>query len=505
MSKFKIDLNTGNSFWTPKGLGAMGMDPNRAIAELVANSLDWRLLETEIIEPRIQVIISRKSIEVRDNGVGMTAKELQNAIQVSVSNDNIRTSLRIRKGMFGMGMKVAALSLGWKIMIDTRSKHEVDKENYLFIDTRKLDDTKISNKYRENILGETKSIDTKGPLGNWRSGTSIKIEDLTHKNITAIAVRDSLQEVFRPEIIVENIKIEIFDLDEGESFLCEKRIVPIYEKSLINLDELNLIVTDDESKKKLKIRGWLGLMKSGASGTGKWGLHLFKNNQIIERFHQLPQRLGGLMPKNPHPIYARTYGEIHLDMCKPAFHKVGFDYSTNSWKKVQELLSDHIERIMDSSAEYRVGDYEKAQKALKAVQKHKRAAKKAIKKIKKNFEDPNIPDNAVVLPTGNWFTIVEPMFDTLGENEKIKPWIYHYREESKELAILINKESSVYFNLIEPNINDDIIEVLVSWAISDCLLQVLYDKFDFSLNDAVIFRDEQLIKLTSKAEVKDGR
>lgn len=500
MNKFKISLKTGNKFWTPKGLGAMGMDPNRAIAELVANSLDWRCIKKDKIDPLIQVIISKKSIEVRDNGVGMTAKELQDAIQVSVSNESTRTSLRIRKGMFGMGMKVACLSLGWKIFISSRSKNESNKENVLFLDTRKLDDNSTSNNYRESIVGETKENQSNGPLGEWKSGTSIQITDITHRNITAIAIKDSLQEIFNPEINIENAKIEIFDLDSGDSYLCEKTSVQLYEKSIIKLDELNLFVKDDESGKKIKIKGFLGLMKSGASGTGKWGLHLFKNNQIIERFHQLPIRLNGLMPKNPHPVYARTYGEIHLDMCKPAFHKVGFDYSTGSWKQVQQLLAEHISQIMSSSESFRKGDYEKAQKSIKAVQKHKRAVKRAIKKIKSSFDDPNIPDDAIVLPTGHWFTIVEPIFDSLGENEKIKPWIYHFRQESKELAIIINKESSVYLNLIQPYLNDNLADLLISWAISDCLLVLLYDKFEFSLSDAISFRDEQLLKLTSKED-----
>ncbi|MEJ7676852.1 MAG: hypothetical protein WKG06_03025 [Segetibacter sp.] len=80
-------------------------------------------------------------------------------------------------------------------------------------------------------------------------------------------------------------------------YICEKVTVPIYENSKINLDDLDLFIKDPESKKKFKIRGWLALMKSAGSGTGKWGIHLFKNNQIIERYHQLPIRLGASCPK----------------------------------------------------------------------------------------------------------------------------------------------------------------------------------------------------------------
>jgi len=504
--KFQIDLNTGNRFWTPKGLGALGMDPNRAIAELVANSLDWRREPVSGFEPIIQVIISHNSIEIKDNGVGMDHSELQNAIQVSVANDGLRPNLRVRKGMFGMGMKVACLSLGWKITVHTRSLSEENIENTLTLDTRKLDTDGVSSDYRASINGESTEFIADGTLNGWRSGTSILIEDLTHKSLTAIAVRDSLQEVFSPEISVENINIEVVDKHSNVEYKCQKVEIPIYPETKINLDELDLYIEDEQTGVQQKITGWLGLMKTGASGSGRWGLHLFKNNQVIERFHQLPSRLGGLMPKNPHPKYGRTYGEVHLDMCVPAFHKVGFDYSTPSWMKAGKLLENHILTIMQASENFRVSDYEKSREAIRKVQKHKRAIKKTLANSKRNTVEftPDAPENAIILPSGLWFTIVEPIIDKFGNSEKNKPWIYHYREESRELAIIINEESPIYVNLISGSSNEETITLLICWAISDCILVLLCEQFGFELLEAVLFRDEQLIWLTSERGGEDA-
>jgi hypothetical protein len=495
-SEFKIDLVTGNRFWTPKGLGAMGMDPHRAISELVANSLDWRRPKKDKVESIIFIIISKSSIEIRDNGVGMNVKELQDAIQVSVSNDERRKNLRIRKGMFGMGMKVACLSLGWKMSIKTRSINEPSKENELTINTRLLDNNDEGKKnYRNQIKGRTSTWDLTGPLDSWESGTSILIEDLTNKSLSAAAVRDTLQEVFRPEIAVEQARIEVIEKNTGDVHVCEKTEIPVIEQSIIKLDDLELFVKDDETKKPIKIKGWIALMKSAGSGTGKWGLHLFKNNQVIERYHQLPSRLGGLMPKNPHPVYARTYGEIHLDMCKPAFHKVGFDYSTDSWKVVQQLLEPHIKVVMEASQQYKASDHEKAQRSIKAIQKHRKAIKTVFSRFKNKTKDDQKPDNALSLPDGNWFTIVEPIFEGLSENEKAKPWIYHFREESKELAIIINKNSPVYYHIEDHHNEDALWETVINWSISDCLISFLYDKFDFTLSNALTYRDDQLSRL----------
>jgi len=500
-SEFKIDLRTGNQFWTPKGLGALGMDPYRAIAELVANSLDWRIESKDDINQLINIYIGKGFINVMDNGVGMSEKELQNAIQVSVANDTIRKSLRIRKGMFGMGMKVACLTLGWKIKIHTRSINEKGTEHYLEIDTRKLDNNdNDKSSYRNNIVGINQKITMKSPLGEWTSGTSIRVEDLTHKSINAIFLRDSLQEIFNPEIGYEKIKISVIDVELDKTYECKKTEVAIIDGSKINLDDYNLFVKDDETGKKTQIKGWIGLLKVAGAGSGKWGLHLFKNNQVIERYHQLPIKLGGLMTKNPHPTLARTYGEIHIDMCKPSFHKVGFDYSTNSWHEVQKLLEPHIGKIMDAALTYKAKDNQKKEQAIKSIQKHKKATKKAIAKVKgKKEKELDKPENAITLSDGQWFIIVEPIFENLNDTDKNKPWTYHFREKSKELAIIINKQSAVYQNYLS-NESDETLELITNWAISECLMLLLISHFDFLLADALNFRNQQLAVLYKSEE-----
>ena len=535
MKEFSIDLSTGNRFWTPKGLGAMGMDPHRAIAELVANSLDWRRLQEDNVQTVITVKIGKNLIEITDNGVGMTAPELTNAIQLSVSNNEIRKNLRVRKGMFGMGMKVACLSLGWHIVFTAKSLEDSSIENIFDFNSHLLDDNEKENQYRKQLKGQTIPSNANSPLAAFASGTDIKITDLTHKSLNAFDIKDSLQEIFNPEIGVEGVIINVIDVEKNITLQCQQINIPVFEASKIILDDLDLFVTPEDSDTPVQIRGWVGLLKTSGSGSGDWGLHLFKNNQIIERFHQLPGRLGGLMPKNPHPMYARTFGEIHLDMCKPAFHKVGFDYSNDSWIKVRDLLEPHLDIVMNASKDYKKKDFEKAEQSIRSIQQHSRAAKRAIAILSNKPEEikeeeikeqdsslvPPLPSNvintststninttpleeipqevvpndAIALRDGQWFTIVEPIFDNLGDAQRNKPWIYHFKKESRELAIIINKGSPVYQNLVKNNLNDREVQIVVNWSISDCLLFLLYDKFYYSLPDSSNFRDEQLSKL----------
>ncbi|MGF7072369.1 ATP-binding protein [Mucilaginibacter sp. 3215] len=530
MTQFNIELSTGNKFWTPKGLGAMGMDPHRAIAELVANSLDWRRRAEDNIHTVIEITIGTNLLRIRDNGVGMTSDELKNAIQLSVSNDDLRRNLRVRKGMFGMGMKVACLTLGWKIDFLSKPLTDNSIENKFLLNSRLLDNDEKFNEYRNKLHGTTIPALNTSLLGGFDSGTVIEITDLTHKSINPIHVRDALQEIFQPEIGVENVTISVVDGNNSKVYPCQKIAIPVFEESKIILDDLNLFVKDEDSNELLPIKGWIALMKTTASGSGEWGLHLFKNNQIIERFHQLPSRLGGLMPKNPHPVYGRVYGELHLDMCKPAFHKVGFDYSTQNWQQVRELLKKHLEVVMNASKDYKKSDYERAEQSIRSIQQHRRAVKKAISILNGEPEEANndpaqpnqpnisvktdpkppsqsnlqkpeeekheqIPNGAIQLRDGQWFTIVDPIFDELLEVQNKKPWIYHYKKESRELAIVINTDSPVYRDLARNNLNEREVQIVVNWSIADCILFVLYDKFDYNLHDSSNFRDQQLSKL----------
>jgi len=488
MSSFPIKLETGDKFWTPEGLGAMGMDPNRAIAELVANSLDWR--REDINKSIINIKIGAGFIEIIDNGVGMTVGELTNAIKVSVSNDDIRKNLRIRKGMFGMGMKVACLTLGWKITIVTKSINEKEIENTLILDTRNFE--KDPN-YREKIEGHSnKTKNESSPLSKFESGTSIRIDDLTYKKMLGISIRDSLQEAFKPEISLENIEINVYDKNRDESFKCQKIETSILEGTRIDLDELELYVQEKDSQNLKKIKGWVGLMTISRP-SGEWGLHLFKNKQIIERFHQLPTRLGGLMPKNPHAEFSRTYGEIELEMCAPAFHKVGFDYSTSEWEQVQKLLAPILTDLMEASRTYKKSDAEKADEAIKKIQKRRRASKKAADRLKEFIDDENKPEDAITLPDGRWFTIVDPIFKELQEDDV--PWIYNFTKASKELLIIINTKCPIYKDVEIKKFEENLMYNIINWSISECMYFLLIDEFHYNDKEALNFRNIQLSKL----------
>ena len=151
----EFDLTPSPELMTSRGIGSTNLGLGFALGEIIANSLDWSLLSKQeartISEDAAQhadgqkfltdleneygslgAIISDEppsiSIESRngkiiiiDKGVGMNFEEVQTAMQLKRASDKIRAPLRMRKGQFGMGLKVSALGLGRTMEIQSRS------------------------------------------------------------------------------------------------------------------------------------------------------------------------------------------------------------------------------------------------------------------------------------------------------------------------------------------------------------------------------------------------
>ena len=150
-----VDFTPHTSLFSSEKIGSNFMGLGYALGEIIANSLDWSMLskgEAKSISedaaqtrdgqeflsniekeygtlgaiisektPEISISFEKGRIVIKDNGVGMTFSELQDAIQMAQSSDSKRAPLRMRKGQFGMGLKSASKSLGQTLQIYTRS------------------------------------------------------------------------------------------------------------------------------------------------------------------------------------------------------------------------------------------------------------------------------------------------------------------------------------------------------------------------------------------------
>lgn len=143
---------------------SLGYSFNNAIADIIDNSISARATKIDIIcswdkeEP---------FIEIRDNGVGMTSEELEEAMRLG-SKSPLHEREKEDLGRFGLGLKTASFSQAKKLIVKTKKFEKsfeaswdldlVEKENRWFMDMEELEGKK---ELKENgTIIRWKKIDT---------------------------------------------------------------------------------------------------------------------------------------------------------------------------------------------------------------------------------------------------------------------------------------------------------------------------------------------------------
>ncbi len=359
----EIDIRIDDNIFSPLGLGALNFGITQSLTQIIANSLDWRqlsekekyLLETKSEEMKAIIRVNKDSIEIWDNGIGMTLKELNNALKFGFSNDTIRKPIRKRKGIFGMGLILALLNIGWKFTIRTKSIFEKN-EYEITINTRLIESKAL--KLSNLVIKSFESSDVESPMKDYKYGTYICISDLLSKKHKPEIWRQELGRNFSPEIESEGVKIIFIDNSLGENIElepCRPEVTDIFPETKVHLEPLDLLIVPEygDNKIPIKIRGWVALRQINASGSGRWGLHTFYRGQLIEAFHNDGPTNNGLLPTDPHPTIARIHGEIHLDMCLPTFTKLGWNTELKSWSDAKKGLKPILEELVKAARAYR--------------------------------------------------------------------------------------------------------------------------------------------------------
>ncbi|MFW9888791.1 MAG: ATP-binding protein [Candidatus Thorarchaeota archaeon] len=462
----------------------------------------------EFEDTEIRIEYGGDSIQIWDNGTGMTLAQLQVGLKLRAARDAYREPLRPRKGMFGMGMKVGILGLGWKFVIHTRSISE-KTENVIEIDTRLIESGDLKLKEVPGIVYK-KHLE-ESPLEDLESGTYIRIEDLHKTRHNTSTWHEELGRNFAPELEYDKIKMVIIDSSYGDTEIeheCSPEIIPIIPESKIEIDSLNLFASrdfgDGTRGEPIQIRGWLALRRKMASGTGLWGVHTFRKGQLVEAFHNDGPRNNGLLPKNPHPSLARLHGEVHLDMCDPNFTKVGWNTELESWTEARDELEDILTKMLDTAKAYKKGEGGGAS-YRKALQAAKDASHTTVSKISENELTPEEEEkfeqsrDYVKIGPGRFLKISVTQAPSVGNS----PWDYGYVEESEEIAVVINTKSDLWEWATTLKKNEGLFDLITDWAVIDSLYFCLVDFFGFTPNDAVELRDKWMSKLYRRADSEE--
>jgi len=483
--ELKFDLTPSPELLTSKGIGSTNLGLGFALGEIIANSLDWALISkgeaktmsedaaqhadgqkflsniegeygslgTIISKDPPQIMIEIESGEIRiiDQGVGMTHYEVETSMQLKRASDKIRAPLRMRKGQFGMGLKVAAKGLGRTLEIQSRSI-KTPGNTVIF----KLTDKEMEGRsgWTDFEGAQTNQIEEDSPLRKTKHGTAIVISDL-NRNYSADEILDArldLCEIFH--YAIENIDANI--VINGKSLVPVKlEMNQDVERTI--LDDFNLFVEEDlgggRRGKKIQIRGWVGVMKKTMSGDLKYGFHTFRKNQLIEANHNNGFRATppGLWPYTaPHAELARLYGHIHLDMVPPNFHKKGWNNDSPAWLEVVDILKPVLEPIV-KLARVTTKDVKMKKELLGAYTRFAKTGDWKIPKRKTKIPEKKGTEPIETLPesktpfnlNGYDYVFLTPEMSE-NYNEEKPPWTYQVDHSGHEIQMELYMEHPLF-------------------------------------------------------------
>lgn len=357
-------------------LGQIELKGWQCIAELVDNSIDAMLKakgkdkQNEInIEIPSRVDIARnKPLCIKDNGIGMTAEELENCLKAgytSQGSDNL--------GLFGMGFNIATARLGDVVEVWT-STEEMTEDIGVRIDLIEMQRTR---NFERELLSRRKSFSI--------SGTSIEISKFhprAEKLLNKIHIQKELDRIYSKRLL-DDYKISIktngvslkpfgfctwsedryveyegerihtiqhFNHQFDDRHYCSRCFIWIdeYEHDLSTESICpNCNQSDMVQARKISIKGWIGIQRY--NDLDHYGINIIRNGRIIKK---LDKSLFTWQDRNnvnngesikDYPIDTTTQGgrivgEIIADFITPTYTKDSFEETERHWLDSVEVV-----------------------------------------------------------------------------------------------------------------------------------------------------------------------
>jgi hypothetical protein len=361
-------------------LGEINLSQERCLAELVDNSIDGFLMESEQedsdCDPQVSVELPSANdqvelaqVMVRDNGPGMDITVLEKAVKAGWSGNNPIGNL----GLFGMGFNIATARLGRVTQVWTTRSGDKQWQG-IEIDFQKL----IRDKSFETDLLTKPKIDEN------TSGTEIVIKKLKQEQavwLSKPASRNKLRAFFskiystmlrppgRPikfKLLLNGRIVKpklhcVWGEDENRSVQTRK-YGPVDAYQVINyllpskkfclscwtwlaLDVDTCHACGEVEKvivRERRVLGWLGILRY-LSKTD-FGIDFVRNGRKIEvQDRSLFQWEREGIVEDEYPIddprrRGRIVGEIHLDHCRVSYTKDRFDRDDLAWHELKTHL-----------------------------------------------------------------------------------------------------------------------------------------------------------------------
>ena len=306
-------------------IGSASYTLYQAINELLANTFDARCKDSKggPVPIRVDInIVPGVSVQISDTASGMRKQTLAKALTLGFKMDRIQAA-RSRKGMYGLGMKTAAASIGRVWEIWTRHIDD-DKDYYARFD---LEEFKTRwTKDRKDLWSlalETHDRAEETPLGDRKSGTVIRITQVRDENPDIGVIEGHVGASYRVEL--RNFKDSIF---------IDGRLIDIADPSIIDGTSRDIDFEVEVHGKKHRVKGWWGRLPK-YNNDGEYGFDLYRHGQLISSNLKEPLFLA-------HNTLSNFYATLELPFINANYHKKGFDYGSVEWKALEAKMRDVI-------------------------------------------------------------------------------------------------------------------------------------------------------------------
>lgn len=474
MSKKTIPITPDTSLM--EKIGATNFTLAEAVVELIANSLDARRHESDQtpLPVHVDITVSPKKVEVIDDATGMTEEVLSAALKLGVQMDKV-IGKKKRKGMYGLGLKTAAASIGRTWAVYTRPSNGNVEYHVEF----NLQEYAQRGEWTIDIFSSQPAKTS--PLGSRKCGTAVVISELRDENPSPGSVLDLVGQAYKPHI------------NDGDVITVNGSKAKAEEPDLAD----RTIRFDEEVRPGWRIRGYVALDKK-THNDGLYGFHLYRENQLIQSWDK------SWIPA--HLMTSRIIGEAHLDYMPVNFNKQGFKKQSEEWVLTTEFMKEHLKPMVRASREASRGrsdDY----KEKRAIEGMKRAYNVIVDGALSDPIRPETPGGKVcdpvggdaVVPSGkpvgdavthehlfvNGKTVV-PTFEAVDYGSEVTPWDYLFSEFDDGARIEVKAVLNTSSTLFGESKDEVVLGVL---AQADCVTRCLMEHLGVPSQDARALRD----------------
>lgn len=357
-------------------LGEIPFAPWQCFAELIDNSVDAFNKANETEEKRIDIVWAservsqdERTIEIRDNGPGMTIEQITSAVKAGYTSNDPIDNL----GLFGLGFNISTAKLGEKTVVYSTRPGDSQWVG-VEIDFAQLIKDRTFN---APVLYQDKEDVSE-------HGTRIIISNLNNGIYSTIrsreaSIRKQLESVYAHLLSKQSIDIYIqnkrlspkkycvwsksrYVIRDGERVYAIQEIDRVLGTSFFDTDKNRYLTAEQEDELQTKLRdgeqlpthiiqrqkrlkGWVGIQRY--FDTNDFGIDFIRNGRKIllsnkEAFSFENEYTGTSILQYPvelgSTVGGRIVGEIEVDYLIPTYQKNDFDRTDISWKQTLEAL-----------------------------------------------------------------------------------------------------------------------------------------------------------------------